>query len=303
MPGRRNRNRRRLGGSRRSLTRRRILLVSLGGFALGGGVISTGAYSSVHSYRGGDIDAAADPDALLGMTGLHDPGQKPVFTNKSTSTMTVELTSNDDIEFDLGNTGTWTATPTFTLQPGESQLMNVRGSDNPASVNVSVTLGPLSDPVGTIAMVRDFAISQAGSILEVYGTFKTAGKSGKYEFDLENIGNTDATLVAVGVNATTNPNAVEVAKGKVLTVNGTQVMSSSIPIDSSDPTTDTRVEFDTNASLLAGESKTFEFDRFLDSGGKNADMTEQDIRITVYSVDGGSATANICFGSCDPPLS
>lgn len=303
MGRRRSRDRRARGRSPGLLTRRRLLLVGLGGFALGGGVISSGAYSAVRPYRSGEIGATDDPDALLGMSGVTDPGQKPVFTNKSTSTMHVTLTSGDDIEFDLGDTGTWTTSASFTLEPGESQLMNVRGSDNPATVDVSVTLGPLSDPVGTINAVREFAISQAGQLLEVAGTFKTAGKSGRYEFDLENIGDNDATLVAIGVNATTNPNAVEVGKGKILTVDNTEIMSTPIPVDSSDPTTATRVDFDTNASLLAGQTRTFLFDRFLDATEKNADMTDQDIRVTVYSSDGGSSTTNICFGSCDPPLS
>lgn len=217
--------------------------------------------------------------------------------------MHVELTSDDDIEFDLGDTGSWSTSASFTLEPGETQLLNVRGTDNPAAVDISATIGPLSDPVGTISMVRDFAISQAGGILEVGGTFKTAGKSGKYEFDLENVGNVDATLVAVGINATTNPAAIEVSSGKILTVDNTQVMSTLIPVDSSDPTTDTRVEFDQNVSLDVAETRTFEFDRFQQTGSpSNADMTEQDIRVTIYSGDGGSATTNICFGACDPPI-
>lgn len=283
------------------LTRRKFLLFGLGGATLGGGLISSGAYSRIGAPRPTTIDTADDPDALLGLSGVPDPGAKPVFTNQTNSDMTVTLSTTADIQFDLDDDGTWSDPPvTFILAPGASQLMNLRGSVTTADVTIDATMTSGGVTTGTISMIRSFAIPAAGNILEVSGTFKSAGKSGKYEFDLQNVSDTDGTLVAIGVNGTTNPAAIEVSSGKILTVNNTQVMTTPIPVDSSDLTSNTRVDFDQNVSMPAQTSKTFEFDRFQKTGSpSNADMTEQDVRLTVYSSDGGSATTNICFGACD----
>lgn len=299
----RNRDRRRRdgGGSPLGLTRRRLLGLGLAGALVGGGLVSTRAQSTINAFRANRINTAADPNALLGLSGIDTTSQMPTFTNQTGSPITVTLSSADDIQFDKDDLGNWEDPPvTFELQPGESQVYNVRGSVSFADVTIDAVITDGGSTIGSISADRTFAIPAAGNILEVAGTFKSAGKSGKYEFDLENVGSVDATLVAIGVRGTTNPNAIEVSSGKILTVDNNQVMSSIIPVDSTDLTTDTRVEFDTNATLSAGQIRTFEFDRFQQLGSpSNADMTEQDVKITIYSSDGGSATTNICFGTCD----
>lgn len=298
----RERRRRDRGAPPLRLTRRRLLGLGLAGAVVGGGLVSTGAQSTIDAFRSNRINTAADPDALLGLSGIDTTAQMPTFTNQTGSPITVTLSSADDIQFDADDLGNWVDPPVvFDLQPGESQLYNVRGSVSFADVTIDVVIKDgLGATIGAISATRSFAIPAAGNILEVAGTFKSAGKSGKYEYDLQNVGTVDATLVAIGVRGTTNPNAIEVSSGKILTVDNDQVMTSIIPVDSTDLTTDTKVDFDTNVVLAAGQTRTFEFDRFQQLGSpSNADMTEQDVKITIYSSDGGSATTNICFGTCD----
>lgn len=100
-------------------------------------------------------------------------------------------------------------------------------------------------------------------------------------------------IEAIGVNDSSNSNAVEVADGHILST-GTQesVTSNFIPVDTSTDD-DTRVDFDDNSDVSlptsgSDSTKAFEFDRFRDGGGKNAKMKGESITTTFYFTDGSS---------------
>lgn len=294
------RNERRRSSS--TLSRRRIVLIGAGAAVALGTGISTSAFSSEEAPRSSSALASDDPNAVIGLTGLESTDTKPTFTNNSSTDMSITLDTAADIDFDVGDNGTWEAPPvSFSLNQGNSEVVNVKGSVSSADVSIVATILDGSEVVGEVDMVREFVIPQAGGVIDISGSVSSAGASGKFSFDVENTGSQDAIIVGIGINGTTNPDTNRVDNGSILTIGGTQYVSSQIPIDSSDLSQDTRTDFDQSYTLAIGESATFEFDKFQRAGPgpPNADMRGEDVKVTMYFSDGSSITFNLCQGGCD----
>jgi hypothetical protein len=142
--------------------------------------------------------------------------------------------------------------------------------------------------------------SQAGTI-QVTPNVQSAGNSGKYSFELNNTGSIDATLVALGINNTSNAQATKVggSKGdsifKETSPQTRQLISTAIQFDSSTPGA-TRYDFIQNVDLVQGQTRTFEFDRFRNSnndGKTQAGMKGETVYITVWFSDGSATTLEL----------
>lgn len=89
----------------------------------------------------------------------------------------------------------------------------------------------------------------------------------------------------------------QASNGKILNVvdNEDTVLLTPIPVDSSNPNQDTRVNFTEDVSLGSGVTKTFEFDKFQGSGNGNSgvQMKNESVKATFYFSDGSSEGVNI----------
>lgn len=281
------------------------------GVIAGGAVLTIAdsrSYSQVLAGRGVSVTTTSDPDALLGIEGRTDSSVTPTFSNNSNVSMTLDLNSPDDIEFDVGDNGNWTVPPvTITLAAGGSENVNIRfvGDCTDAGQATVDATAVLEDSDGTteatIDLSRQFAIPEAGQV-QFSGNVQSSGKSGKYEFEILNEGCTDVTLSGIGINETTT-DADYVSGGGSLynRNNGDELVTDRIPIDNSSPTDDTRKNLNPNLSLPQGESVLLEFVRFQreGTGQSNVDMQGEDVRVTLYFSDESSSTVKLCNGRCD----
>jgi len=128
--------------------------------------------------------------------------------------------------------------------------------------------------------------TQAGQV-QLTPSVKGTGNSGKYQYGLNNTGDIDVTVDGIGIRSTTANNVVRVEEGGFLDSNGNQIIDANtdIPIDSS-----TIVPHDPVDILTGGPEVTFEFDRFVDSGGKNGKMKDEQVTIEVRFADGSRRT-------------
>lgn len=250
------------------------------------------------------VGIANDPDAYLGLDGYADSTKTPTLTNNSSYSMSITLSSPDSVEFDVGTDGNWATPPvTFSLASGASTEVNIRTdgcAGGTASVAASADLLDGGTSVGAIDLTRTWEIPQSGQF-EVTGNVRAVGNSGNYEFELTNDGCVDVTITGIGINETTNPDAVKVG-GKngdsILLQNGVSIVSSVIPVDSSDPGSATVVGFDAPVDLAQNQTKPFEFDPFRDAGDKKAKMKGDDVKVTLQFSDGSTAVANLCVDGC-----
>lgn len=270
----------------RGISRRAALGLIAGGSVLL--IAESRSFSQVNAGRGVSVTTAADPDALLGLTGVTDSETIPTFTNHASDAMEISLSSPDgSAEFDVGNTGHFTSNPApFSLAVGASEQVGVSGDGETIPVDVVAELRDNGETTGRIELQRDFAVSQAGQ-LEVSGTVKSSGNSGTYEFGLENTGSIDVTIVGLGINETTEPTATKVG-GKnnddilILKSTKTQLVTSVIEVDSSQPDNSTIKGFEQDVSLGTNEAeKEFEFDRFRTNDNGNAPMNGEEVTITL----------------------
>jgi hypothetical protein len=222
--------------------------------------------------------------------------------------MTVTIDSQEAVEFDVGTDGNWVSPPeTFSFDTGQTREVGIRWdgdcvSAGSATVSADATVTDGSgNPIGSIAYDREWQIPEAGQI-ELGGNVTAAGASGKFDFEIENTGCEDVTLTGIGILETTS-SAVRVTGGGSFfnQDTGDELVTVSIPIDSSDPTSDTRRDFSSSVTLLQNDTVTFRFDRFERSGNGNTkvDMRGHDVRIRLYLSDGSSTTAKLCDGTCD----
>ncbi|WP_164471684.1 hypothetical protein [Halosimplex salinum] len=273
---------------RRTVTRRAALGLLASGATLS--VLNTQAASSVSTSRSASVSTTTDATALLSIENTGDVDTPVRLTNRTSYDMSVTLSSTDgSVEFDVGDDGSSEGpTPTFSLAAGTSADVDVL-SDGTVPVTVDATLLDSSgNDAGSIVYTRDVETrSQAGQV-DVTANVTSVGNSGKYEFELENTGGIDVTLVAIGIYETSNPNAVEVSGGGIFSVVGQNgsVLNSPIPIDSTAPNSDTRRDFTEAVALDRSQTKTFEFDRFRDSGGGNVKMKGETVDLRLYFSDG-----------------
>jgi len=303
--GKRRRRRRGSGG----VSRRKVLGgLGVGLAAIGGGSLAVGtrAYDSVEADRTTNVSTADDPSALLGLEGNDDTSVTPTVTNNTNNSMDVTFDSSESVEFDVGTNGTYEAVPvTFSLASGETKEVAISYTGDctdagSATIDKTVDLLDGGSTVGSITLSRTWQIPESGQI-QVTANVKSAGNSGKYEFELENTGCFDVTITGLGINETTNTDATKVG-GKnnddILTQGGTAIVSSVIPIDNSDPDNATIVDFDTNVPLAQNETKTFTFDRFRDDANNNVKMKGDDVKTTLQFSDGSTAVTKLCLNGC-----
>jgi|GEM_PF-5125932 len=209
--------------------------------------------------------------------------------------MWVQLDSPDSsATFDVGDDNSPGEKPIdFTLSPEDTVEVGVSGDSQSVPVDVYAELRDAGGAVvGSVSLTRDYTVPQSGQVV-LEPNVKSAGNSGKYEFQLTNSGSIDVVIEAIGVNGTGNPNVVEVSKGDIFVAGKTQHISSTIPVDSA-TADDTRVDFDMNGTVdlpaNSGQSSStdFEFDRFQNDQGKNADMQGASVTATFYFTDGSS---------------
>lgn len=231
------------------------------------------------------------------ITGTNSP-----VTEGETLTVDATITNTGDIQdtqsvnlTDTEFNNTERDTVDVTLTPGESNSSITFEWDttigDSGSGNVTVFSEDDSDNENVTVET-----SQAGSV-QVTPNVNSAGSSGKYEFELENTGDIDVTLVGIGINETTESTAVKVG-GKnnddILTeTNNGQIVTGEIPVDSSNPDQAERSDFTSNIGLQTGETRTFEFDRFRTSTNGNADMKGDNVVITVWFSDGSASSLTL----------
>lgn len=286
-----------LGGDR---SRRGVLLKLGGGAAIVAGgatsLLSSDSFSLVDAGRDASLLTSDGGNATLGIEGYADAGTVPTFTNNGSSSMDITLDSVEDVEFDVGDDGSWELVPvTFTLGAGASVDVAIRDGGNTGTesdIDISATFTD-----GNIQATRTFAIPAAGNVKEIDPTVTATGNSGKYEFELENKGSATVTLTEIGVVKTTNASVTKVGgKNNDDIFNnvtaGTSIVNNVITVGGS------REPLTTNVDLDPGPSNSikFEFDRFRDSQNKNGDMDGDDVRIEVAFSDGSTATLDLCAG-------
>ncbi|MFT4881349.1 MAG: hypothetical protein ACI9CA_000337 [Natronomonas sp.] len=280
------------------MVNRRRFIAGLGSLAIGSGALmQSGAFSTVKGDRGVSVQTAADKDAILGLEGVDDPNTTPAFENNSTSSMEVTLKSTDSsVEFDENGDGSFTDTAKLGLNPGDKSEVVINGNGDSVPVSVTAKLPDRSDPEATISLTRDYAVPVQADQIQLTSNLNAAGNSGKYEFEIENTGNTEVTVVGIRIEDTST-NAEEVANknGSTLVAGGTGVLSNPIPVDSENPDRDTRRDFDSNStvSLSGGATENFKFDRFQDSAGKKVGMQNQSVTVKLYFSDGSSEKVTI----------
>lgn len=296
----------------RGLTRRRALAglaTGMVGFGAFSHLAGSGAFDAVMGGRGVNLRTTDDPNALLGIDGTDDKAVTPTFTNNADDDMDVTLDSPETVEFDVGDDGGWTAPPvSFALASGSTEAVNVRFKGEctdagTATVDVDATFPDGSGgSLGSISLSRGVAISEAGQI-DFTGSVSSAGGSGGYSFEIENTGCEDVTFTGIGINETTS-NADFVSGDGSLYNRDTseELVTPRIPVDSLDPSSDTRRDLDPTLSLAQNESVKLRFELFQRDvvvGNPNVDMRGEDVRISLYLSDGSSATIELCLDGCD----
>lgn len=285
----------------------RRTFLGLGLASIGAGTVyGTGAFSASTVGRGIAVSAADDPGALLGLVGIEDAGTTPEFVNATARTLAVELDSTDgSVEFDVGENDSFEPVPvSFEIDPDASVTAPITADSETVPLEITAEfIDTDGTVVGSIEAERTAVVPQAGQI-QVTPSVTSTGNSGKYEFELENTGSIDATIVGLGINETTNENAVRVDGGPdeilIDLDRGVSVVSDAIPIDSSDPDNATIVWFaeGDEVQLPVGETNAFEFARFQDARGKNAKMNGDDVRVTLAFSDGSTGVIALCPNQC-----
>lgn len=81
----------------------------------------------------------------------------------------------------------------------------------------------------------------------------------------------------------------------ILSAEGNSILSTPIPVDSSNPDQNTHVDFTQTVSLDTGVTKFFAFDRFQTGGNGNsgAKMKGESVTATFYFGDGSSKTVSM----------
>ena len=274
---------------------RRRAFIGLGAAFIGAGAVyQTGAFDAIEADRATTIRSADDPHAFFGLDGYADPAPTPTITNQFSNPIQVTLTSSGpDVEFDVGETGSFEPVPvTVHLDPGQTLPVQINAAATSVTVDFDVTELTNGVPVGSISMSRVFAIPQALQV-DITGHVKSAGASGYYEYGLTNVGSIDATLVGIGVIDTTNPNAEKVGGRPgddiINWVNhNQQILTEEMVVDST--TTDVEVyELDQSIEFIAEDNGGYEqilaFDRFRQANNANADMRGVDINVYLQFED------------------
>lgn len=284
--------RRRSRGS--GLLSRRKAILALGATATGGALMRTEAFSNVTADRLVDLSTTGDANAVLGIEGYADAGITPTFSNNSKASMDITLDSTEDVEFDVDNNDSWELVPvTFGLSAGASIDVALRDGGN-AGTDSDIEIAATNPDGFSFEGTRNFKIPASSTVKEIEPSVKEVGNSGKYEFELENLGSVTVTLTEIGVVETTNNNAQKVSGGDIVIVdNNPSTVNAVINIGGA------RQPFSSGVDLNPNSPVAFEFDRFTTAKDKNAKMKGEDVKINVAFSDGSSTTLNLCVsGGC-----
>lgn len=282
---------------RDKMTRRTAL-----GMIAGGAVLTasgTVAFTDISGSRTTSVDVADDATAYFSIENALDPSQPPLFTNLTNANMEVTLSSSDNIQFDVNGNGNFAAPVTFSIASGNSEDVELSGSDDTAIVDIFVNLTKGGENVGSIELSREFDIPQAGAIQDIEPTVTNVGKSGKYEFELQNTSNTPVTLNGVAVLF----NTVEECPGESPAVQVGGENQDTIFEDSNGQLVNNVIDdsningFTRNVTLeaLGGDNTgSFEFDRFRDgTGGGNTGVAVKNLDIVIRATDGSTTTIEL----------
>lgn len=266
---------------------------------IGAGVLLTASetfgFSEIYAGRGVSVTASNDPTAFLGINGTN-ADTTPVFVNNTTtSSMTVELESDANIEFDTNGDGEFQEGVEFDIGPGEDQEVELGGTDGEARVRIFADLEPTNGDgaSGNIDLERTFEIPQTAAISDMEGSVDSAGNSGNYEFVIENTqpdGGQEIELDGIAVNWTDNEDANQIGghNDDILLFGDEQIVDETIYID------DELVGFardseENTVTINPGGEVEFEFDRFREEDGGGSQVGVDDVNITVRAVDGSTA--------------
>lgn len=238
---------------------KRRAFMTLGAASIGVGVLhSTGAFSSVSAGRGIAVQAADDPNGLLGIDGIED---SPVeFTNNTDLSLDVTLQSAE-VNFDQSS---------FTIEPTQTQTVEFEGM---GTATISAKMVDSETVVGSISLDRSF---ENPLLQEIAGSVDAGGPNGKFEFSLENTGDVDITITGMSVDSTdTDATVVD----DQLSANGTDVITDGLEIGGG------IVSFDEDVPIAAdSDPVSFEFDKFRNpvrDGRPNVNMEGATVTITV----------------------
>jgi hypothetical protein len=200
---------------------------------------------------------------------------------------TGEVQDTQSIDFRVNGSVNDTS-PGVNLVPGGSfsgSFSYTTGSMDKPGISVKVSSD--NDTANGTVTVNE---SQAGQVA-LTPNVKSTGNSGKYEYELNNTGTINVTVVGIGVRSTT-ANADRVQKGGTASfiADGNPVVPNSevVPIDGSTIVGHDPVEINTGAAPVV-----FEFDRFVDAGGKNVKMKGQEVTVEVEFSDGSFRTYSL----------
>lgn len=284
---------------------RRRTYLWLGLAALGlGSTVESGAYERIKASRGSNLGLANDPNALLSLQGVSDPGVAPSFTNRAASDIVLTLDAADpgnpdNIEFDVDNNGAWATVPvSFTIPEDATRVASINADSSTVDVEITGQITEDGEQVGRVSMTREFGV--ASQIQIEVGDARADGKSGRFRVGLTNTGTTNATIAAIGINHTTNQDVDNVG-GKsppdkifVWHDTDTQLLSTPLEVDNANPNSADIEQLDHQVTLTpesdGGSEQTFIFDRFRTTQGKNADMMEETITFTLAFTDGSQTT-------------
>jgi|GEM_PF-5627660 len=140
---------------------RRTFLVGLGSVAVGSGaVLESSAVTAVDANRSTGVRTAADANALLGLGGVDDASTTPTFTNNAAGSMTVTLSSKENVVFDVVNDGS-SPEPSvgFTLGLDTTKQVRIDGDGSAAPITVDATIkSDGGNVVGSVSLQRRYAL-------------------------------------------------------------------------------------------------------------------------------------------------
>lgn len=289
---------------KKKITRRTAL-----GMIAGGAVLTasgTVAFTDISGSRSASVNVADDATAYFSIENALDPSQPPLFTNLTNANMEVTLSSNDNIQFDVNGDGNFSNPVTFSILSGNSEDVELSGSDDTAIVDISVTLTKGGENVGSIDLSREFDIPNIGALTDIEPTVTNIGKSGKYRFELQNTSNSPVTIDGVGVEFSTvvecdpadeavqvgGPNSDDIF---VLKSNNNEQIITNVIDDSTINDFTREVTFDGSGG--AEDTKEFEFQRFRDSGGKG--VAVEDLDIVLRAPNGNTETIELRAAQSD----
>ncbi|APX97936.1 hypothetical protein SAMN05421809_1223 [Natronorubrum daqingense] len=266
---------------------------------IGAGVLLTASetfgFSEIYAGRGVSVTASDDPSAYLGIDGT-TADRTPVFVNNTTTySMTVELDSDDDIEFDVNGEDEFQEQVEFDIEPGENQEIEVGGTDETAIVHIFADLEPTNsdDATGIIDLERIFEIPQTAAISDIQGSVDSAGNSGNYEFIIENTQPDDGQVVeldGLAISWTNNEDANQVGghNDDILLFEDEQIIDEVIYIGE-ELVGFSRDGEENTVAIEPGDEMEFEFDRFREEDGGGSNVGVDDVDITVRATDGSTA--------------